>query len=98
MFNSTQRRGHFARNAIEPEAYYKKVFGDQLSKTAHDGWIKVRCVFHDDHNPSLTVNLIHGGYCCFSCGAKGDLLSFHMRRSNLNFVAAVKAIGAWKYA
>jgi len=94
----TRRRGYFDRKALDPRSYYRKIFVEQLSKTARDGWIQVRCVFHDDHNPSLSVNLIHGGYKCFSCGAKGDLLSFHMRKHNLPFIEAAKSIGAWKYA
>lgn len=96
---SGRRRGYFDKSALRPAVYYRKVFAGQLAKVARDGWIKTRCCFHaPDENPSLSVNLTHGGFKCFSCGAKGDLIDFHMRRHKLSFVEAARSFGAWREA
>ena len=34
------------------------------------------CPFHDDHNPSLSVNREKGVWHCFGCGKSGDLTAF----------------------
>lgn len=33
--------------------------------------VSVRCVFHQDRTPSLTI-YANGGYHCFGCGANGQ--------------------------
>lgn len=33
----------------------------------------VCCPFHDDRHPSMKVDK---GFCCFACGAKGDVITF----------------------
>ncbi len=34
------------------------------------------CPFHDDHNPSLSIDGARGIYKCFSCGAGGNIFTF----------------------
>ena len=34
------------------------------------------CPFHDDHNPSLSIDGQRGMYKCFACGAGGDVFNF----------------------
>lgn len=34
------------------------------------------CPFHDDRNPSMSIDSSRGIYKCFSCGAGGDVISF----------------------
>jgi len=36
----------------------------------------VRCIFHSDSRPSLSINTENGLYNCFSCGAKGNHWTF----------------------
>jgi len=52
-----------------------------------------RCPFHDDRNPSFSVNVEKKVFQCFACGAKGDLLDFvaRMERSSIREAAAVIA-------
>lgn len=50
------------------------------------------CPFHDDHNPSLSVNLTSGLYNCFSCGAKGDVFSFYGNLKGVDFKTALQDI------
>ncbi len=35
------------------------------------------CPFHDDHHPSLQINVQKGIFKCFACGTGGDLITFH---------------------
>jgi DNA primase len=37
---------------------------------------KALCPFHDDHNPSMSVDGERGLYKCFACGAGGDVFNF----------------------
>lgn len=37
------------------------------------GNLQVRCVFHDDANPSMSLNLERGAFQCFSCKESGNL-------------------------
>lgn len=34
------------------------------------------CPFHDDHNPSMSIDGQRGMYKCFACGAGGDVFNF----------------------
>ena len=43
------------------------------------------CPFHDDHNPSFTVNPEKQTYRCWSCQKGGDCFSFVMENDKLNF-------------
>lgn len=52
------------------------------------------CVFHaDNHAGSFRVNLDSGGFCCFSCGAKGaDIIAFIQLRDGLSFPEALNKL------
>ena len=84
---------NFKRSNLQPPAtYYKK---EEIKLTGRGEWRNALCPFHDDHQPSLRVNLDRGGFKCMSCGIKGgDILSFHMQRYGLGFIAAAKQLGA----
>jgi DNA primase len=49
-----------------------------------------RCVFHDDRNPSLSLDEGSGLYYCFGCQASGDTVTFVERYHHLNFREAVE--------
>ena len=76
-----------------PAFYYSKQFKNLKIKSE---WVNVKCCFHDDKTPSLSINLIDGYFRCFGCGVKGgDVLAFHRLRYGLNFADAVTELGAW---
>lgn len=50
------------------------------------------CPFHDDHDPSLTVNDDKEFYHCFACGAHGDIFDFAREYSGLSFGEAKQAV------
>jgi len=55
-------------------------------------WGSFRCPFHDDTNPSLSVNI--RGYRCFACGAAGDAFNLVMRLKGIPFVEAAAFLAA----
>ncbi|GAH69598.1 unnamed protein product, partial [marine sediment metagenome] len=50
------------------------------------------CPFHDDHRPSLNVNVNKQIFKCFACGAGGDVLKFVQMRENLTFPQAIQRL------
>ena len=52
------------------------------------------CPFHDDKNPSFSVNATTGTYRCWSCGAKGDVFNFVMELDRLTFREALETLAA----
>ena len=82
-------------NLPSPVDYYGRIFPD-LS-TSQD-WATVICPFHDDHHPSLSINLREGFFKCHSCDAKGGgITKFHMMKYNLPFKETIKQLerGRW---
>lgn len=74
-----------------PASYYAQCIA-KLGKPNATGWAQGQCPFHEDRNASLSVHVasVKGQWRCFaSCGG-GDLVSFHMRRTGLDFKAAVR--------
>ena len=50
------------------------------------------CPFHDDHHPSLSVNLDNGYFNCFACKEKGDIFTFYQKIKGVDFKTALKEI------
>jgi len=50
------------------------------------------CPFHDDHNPSLSVNPSKNLWQCFGCGAAGDVIRFVELFDQVDFKEAVKRL------
>jgi putative DNA primase/helicase len=81
-----------------PAVYYAAAFPDGLSQPTVDGWALVRCVFHADKTASLSINLDHGGYSCFGCGASGgDLIDFERAVNGTTFRQAVEKLSNASY-
>ena len=75
--------------AIDPEGYYRQTLPAMRGKPNANGWILTVCPLHGDTAPSLSVNLKSGGFHCFGCSEKGDLISFHAKLNRLSFREAV---------
>lgn len=79
-FFSSRNRARPARNvafdisSIDIAEAYANLLPD-LRQT-HDVWAWACCPFHDDNNPSFSVNTRSGAYRCMSsnCGARGGSL------------------------
>lgn len=46
------------------------------------------CPFHNEKSPSCYVNERY--FCCFGCGAKGDIFEYIKRRDGVNFAQALR--------
>ena len=69
--------------------------GDHQIQQTGNNWckLKVLCPFHNDSKPgSLHINTITGAFTCFSCGAKGNLFTFYMKKYHTDFKTALKQI------
>lgn len=58
------------------------------------GSYKGVCPFHEDNDPSLTVDSTKKLWHCFGCGAGGDVFNFLMDIENLSFPDAVRELAA----
>ena len=87
-------RLRFRREALpDPPAYF---LGAGVRLIGRGPWRSALCPFHDDHRPSLRVNVDTGAFRCMACGAKGgDVLAFHRQRYGLTFKEAAQGLGAW---
>lgn len=80
------------RKRTDFHAFYLREFGGRLGHVKTNGDCMMPCVVHDDTAPSLAVNIINGNFCCFGCGAGGDVFKFAMLRYGLSFADAVKYV------
>lgn len=55
-----------------------------------NGWVKMKCCFHDDSHASAAVNIQENQFKCFACGVGGDTYDLIMEQEGMNFVKAVK--------
>ena len=76
----------------DPVSYFES---QGLTLTGRGKWRTTACQFHNGSD-SMRINTTFGGWCCMSCGAKGgDVLAYHMQVHGLEFVDAVRQLGAW---
>jgi DNA primase len=78
--------GRFRRGLLPPaKTFFEREIG-RLTRPTAKGWALGRCPFHPSKSgKSLSVNIRTGAWCCFGCGAKGDLISFVRKRYSLSF-------------
>lgn len=75
--------------AVDPERFYRAAIPDLRGKPNAQGWLLVICPLHGDSEPSLSINLKHGGFHCFGCCEKGDVVSFHAKLNRLSLREAI---------
>lgn len=64
----------------------------KLECKASGHWYRARCFIHEDHSPSLGLHPATGRWCCFACGAKGDVIGLVMAHEQLDFEPACQWI------
>jgi DNA primase catalytic core len=93
--------GHFIDEATEQVEAVKRRhsivalfegYGVKLTKGADNGHYKGLCPWHDDHDPSLSVDDTKGRYHCFGCDAKGDIIGLVRKMENLGFRDALRKL------
>jgi DNA primase len=68
------------------------VIGGYVRLTRKGGNYFGLCPFHNESTPSFSVDSNKQFFYCFGCGATGNVISFIMRRENLDFPAAIKLL------
>lgn len=74
---------------------YEPIFAEYFGPLPGQGVERsVRCIFHDDRNPSCSVNVRDGLYRCHNpeCGASGDVFTLIERRESLSFQDALRRL------
>ncbi len=80
---------------VRARADIVEVVGEFVSDLKRSGKdYKAKCPFHEDRTPSFYVVPAKGFYKCFGCGESGDAFTFVMKKLGLDFVEAVKYVGA----
>lgn len=89
--NSTRLPDNWRDRLPDPAGYYAQHVV-KLGRPNGTGWAQGVCPFHDDHNASLSVHVAgeRGHFRCFACDEKGDMVTFHRKRTGLDFVPAVR--------
>ncbi len=52
----------------------------------------VKCCFHDDKTPSMSINSENGMFKCFACGKSGNIFDWYILKHGVNFKEAVRQI------
>ncbi len=52
------------------------------------------CPFHNDRDPSLSVNTEKGFFHCFGCGVGGNAINFVMKAENISFKEALAKVAS----
>jgi len=76
-------------NRLDFENFYNEQLPRPIKRTGKD-WETVHCPFHEDKDPSLGINMVHGGFKCHGCDAKGDVFSFFMKLKGIGFKQALE--------
>lgn len=76
--------------AIDYRSFYQR----HIPKFEANGKTEVQCLcpFHDDKEPSLSVNLEKGVFKCFGCGEQGGAVKFIQLRYGLDKKSALEKI------
>lgn len=66
-----------------------------LGKPRRSGaWLKWRCPFHDDHNPSFAIGPDRLRFKCFACNVSGDVIDWFEKYEKLTFLEAKARVAA----
>ena len=70
-------------------SFYKQYF---VNIKEHATKQNVICPFHDDKDPSMSIDFTTGLYYCHSCQEGGDVFRFYMKQNSCSFTVAKNAI------
>ena len=76
-------------NQIRAKADIVDVVGRYLPLTRKGRNYVTQCPFHDDHDPSMSVNAEKQIFKCFVCGTGGNVFSFVQKYEKISFIEAV---------
>lgn len=72
----------------------KKIYADVLTgkENLNASEIQVCCPFHEDKNPSMSINTETGVYYCHGCGETGSPTWYYMKRKGLTYPQALEEL------
>ncbi len=73
---------------------FRAFYSGEIPSLKINGKAKVTCLcpFHDDHNPSLSINLDTGRWKCFTGCGGGDVFNFYQEKHGVDFKTALNEI------
>jgi DNA primase len=80
------------KNQIKEANDIVEVVGTYVSLRQQGQTYKGLCPFHDDHHPSFDVDPRRQRYCCWSCGKRGDVISFIQEHDRVDFREALELL------
>lgn len=85
-----------ALKARWPILDYMRYFEPKLLLTGRGRWLSGLCPWHDDHTPSLWVDVERNTWGCHTCQIGGDILDWHKRRMGNNITDALCDLARYK--
>ncbi|WP_394648184.1 CHC2 zinc finger domain-containing protein [uncultured Sphingomonas sp.] len=100
--------GYGERNSVRPRIDMAKVCAEirssfSVSSVARSAGVKLHragrewkglCPFHGEKSPSFTIYADDRRFCCFGCGAEGDVLDFVTKAYGVGLVDAIDMLDA----
>lgn len=80
-------------NQIRQQANIVTVISNYIPLQQAGSNYKAICPFHDDHNPSMSINTSKQIYKCFVCGHGGNVFGFVRDYEQISFIEAVRKVG-----
>jgi hypothetical protein len=85
----------FNKDLLPAPVDYYEGLGLNIAKRSSKGWRATNCPFCESRDNG-NIHTDSGAFHCWGCGTKGgDIVAFHMAMHGVDFVDAVKALGAW---
>jgi hypothetical protein len=84
-----------AKQQVLKNIDYQSYYGShvkRMGKPSGKGEAMALCCFHDEKNPSMSINVKTGLWNCHACKDGGDVFAFQMKRSGCDFPAAVSEL------
>jgi hypothetical protein len=83
--------------AAWPILSYLTFFEPTLRLEGRGEWRSCLCPWHNDHNPSMRINIVSNTWRCFGCGSYGDVVNWHQLRGNFaDQVSAARDLDKYK--
>lgn len=74
--------------------HFMQIYGEYIgNQNTNRREIQIKCPFHDDSTPSMSINVESGLYNCFGCGSKGSAMNFYMKTRGVDYKTALKDLG-----
>lgn len=84
----------FDKEEVRSRVDICEVVGQRVKLTGTGNERKGKCPFHEDKDPSFTVNGKKGFFHCFGCGAHGDVFDFVQKMDGVDFKTALERLGS----